>query len=51
LTSASVPLNKTSFDLAEERFKHYYQLLNNYSCIFPSGGKKWQEKFPEIFVD
>ena len=22
-----------------------------YSCTFPSGIKKWQEKFPEIFVD
>ena len=51
LTSASVPLNKTSFDLAEARCKHYYQLLNNYSCTVPSGIKKWQEKFPEIFVD
>ena len=51
LTSASVPLNKTSFDFAEERCKHYYQLLNNYSFIVPSGDKTWQEKFPEIFVD
>ena len=51
LTSTSFSLNKTSFDLAEARCKHYYQLFNNYSCIVPSGIKKWQEKFPEIFVD
>ena len=51
LISTSVSLNKTSFDLAEARCKHYYQLFNNYSCTVPSGIKKWQEKFPEIFVD
>ena len=51
LTSASVSLNKTSFDLVEARCKNYYQLFNNYSCTVPSGIKKWQEKFPEIFVD
>jgi len=51
LTSASVPLNNTSFDLVEARCKHYYQLLNGYSCTVPSGIKKWREKFPEIFVD
>ena len=47
LTSASVSLNKTSFDLAEAPCKNYYQLLNNYSCTVPSGIKKWPEKFPE----
>ena len=36
---------------AEARYKNYYQLFNNYSYIVPSGIKKWQEKFPEIFVD
>ena len=51
LTFASVSLNKTSFDLAEARCKNYYQLFNNCSCTVPSGIKKWQEKFPEIFVD
>lgn len=51
LTSTSFSLNKTSFDLAEARCKHYYQLFNNYGCIVPSGIKKWREKFPEIFVD
>jgi len=51
LTSASVSLNKISFDLVEARCEHYYQLLNNYCCTVPSGIKKWQEKFPEIFVD
>jgi len=44
LTSASVPLNKISFDLGEARCKHYYQLLNNYCCTVLSGIKKWQEK-------
>ena len=51
LTSASVSLNKRSFDLVKARCKNYYQLFNNYSCTVPSGIKKWQEKFPEIFVD
>ena len=50
LISKPVSLNKTSFDLTEARCKHYYQLFNNY-CTVPSGIKKWQEKFPEIFVD
>ena len=49
LTSATVSLNKTSYDLAEARCKNYYQLFNNYSCTVSSGIKKWQEKFPEIF--
>ena len=51
LISTSVSLNKTYFDLAEARCKHYYQLFNNHSCTVPSRIKKWQEKFPEIFVD
>ena len=51
LTSASVSLNKTSFDLVEARCKTYYQLFNNCSCTVPSGIKKWQGKFPGIFVD
>ena len=51
LISTSVPLNKASFDLAVARCKNYYQLFNSYSCIVPSGIKKWQEKFPEIFAD
>ena len=51
LISTSVPLNKTSFDLAVARCKNYYQLFNSNSCIVPSGIKNWQEKFPEIFVD
>ena len=50
-TSASVPLNKTFFDLAEARCKNYYQLFNNHGSIVPSGVKKWQDKFPEKFVD
>ena len=51
LTSASrsLSLNETSFDLAEARYKNYYQLFDNYSCIVSSGIKKWQETFPEIF--
>ena len=51
LTSTSVSLNKTSFDLAEACCKTYYQLFNDCSCAIPSGIKKWQGKFPEIFVD
>ena len=51
MISTSVSLNKTSFDLAEACCTHYYQLFNNYSCTVPSGIKKWQEKFPKIFVD
>ena len=50
-TSASVPLRKTFFDLAEARCKNYYQLFNNHGSIVPSGVKKWQDKFPEKFVD
>lgn len=38
-------------DLAWARCKNYYQLFNNHSCIIPRGIKKWQEEFPEIFVD
>ena len=41
-TSASVPLNKTFFDLAEARCKNYYQLFNNHGSIVPSGVKKRQ---------
>ena len=51
LISLSVPLNKTSFDLAVARCKNYYQLFNSYSCTVPSGIKKWQQRFPEIFAD
>ena len=51
LISTSVQLNKASFDLAVARCKNYYQQFNSYSCIVPSGIKKWQEKFPEIFAD
>ena len=51
MIATSVSLNKTSFDLAEARCKHYYQLFNNYSCTVKSGIKKWQEKSPEKIVD
>ena len=43
-SSASVLLNKTSFDLVEACCKNYYQVFNNHSCIVPSGIKKRQEK-------
>ena len=36
-TFASVPLSKTSFDLAEARCKNYYQMFSNYSSVVPSG--------------
>ena len=50
LTSASVSLNKTSFDLAEAPCKNCYQLLNNYSCTVPSGIKKWPENSPKYLL-
>ena len=44
-TSASVPINKTFLILLK------YQLFNNHGSIVPSEVKKWQDKFPEKFVD
>ena len=51
MISTSFPLNKTPFDLAVARCNNYYQLFNSFSYTVPSGIKKWQEKFPEIFVE